>query len=404
MTDNQRLASLVTEAQNGNRAALDALVEESYGDIYYYALKTVKDETLAQDITQESFIEVVTRIGELREAQAYGAWVRRIVYSKAARHFRDTREIAPTETEDGDSILDILPEDSGYALPEQALEDTELAKTIMEMVNALPPEQSSAVLLYYYERRSVRDIALIQNTNEQTVKSRLNYARKAIKAKVEDYEQKTTVRLHSAAFLPILLRFALAGERAAAKVPAIPVLAPATAATAAAASATATAGAAAASATAATAGAATVATTAVGSAAIAKIAAAVVAAAFETYLGFISDEVAGGRFPKYKSFGMAYIRFAKEERELFKLLFMCDRSGMSLQPTEDFTQSIEMIMTANGVDKATAELMHLECWAFVHGIAAMLATSFLELDAELISQMVSDAYMGIRARHLSEVK
>ena len=135
-----------------------------------------------------------------------------------------------------------------------------------------------------------------------------------------------------------------------------------------------------------------------------ELRAAVVAAAFETYLGFISDEVAGGRFPKYKSFGMAYIRFAKEERELFKLLFMCDRSGMSLQPTEDFTQSIEMIMTANGVDRETAELMHLECWAFVHGIAAMLATSFLELDSELISQMVSDAYMGIRARHLSEVK
>ena len=131
---------------------------------------------------------------------------------------------------------------------------------------------------------------------------------------------------------------------------------------------------------------------------------ATLAAAYEIYLDFLSREVESGRYPQYKAFGMAYIRFAKEEQELFRLLFMCDRSGMSLQPTEDFTQSIEMIMTANGVDKATAELMHLECWAFVHGIAAMLATSFLELDAELISQMVSDAYMGIRARHLSEVK
>ena len=78
-----------------------------------------------------------------------------------------------------------------------------------------------------------------------------------------------------------------------------------------------------------------------------ELRAAVVAAAYETYLGFIADEVASSRFPKYKSFGMAYIRFAKEERELFKLLFMCDRNGRVESLTEDFTQSIEMIRTAN---------------------------------------------------------
>ena len=46
--------------------------------------------------------------------------------------------------------------------------------------------------------------------------------------------------------------------------------------------------------------------------------------------------------------------------------------------------------------------MHLEMWTCVHGIGSMLATSFLELDFELISRMLSDVYQGIRRRHLEE--
>ncbi len=131
---------------------------------------------------------------------------------------------------------------------------------------------------------------------------------------------------------------------------------------------------------------------------------AVVTAAYECYLGFLEREVASGKYPQYKSFGMAYIRFAKEERELFKLLFMCDRKGGNLTPTADFEESVRLIMNANGISREKAELMHLECWTCVHGIATMLATSFLELDSELISKMVTDVYTGIRARHLSEGK
>ncbi len=129
---------------------------------------------------------------------------------------------------------------------------------------------------------------------------------------------------------------------------------------------------------------------------------AVVDAAYLRYLGFLKKEAESGKYPKYKAFGMAYIRFAKEEKELFKLLFMCDRKGGELTPTLDFEASIQMIMQANGISREKAERMHLEMWTCVHGIGAMLATSFLTLEWELISNMLSDVYQGIRARHLSE--
>ena len=121
----------------------------------------------------------------------------------------------------------------------------------------------------------------------------------------------------------------------------------------------------------------------------------VLVAAYDEYLGFITDEIASGKYPGYKAAGMAYIRFAKEERELFKLLFMCDRRGEAIKPTEDFELSVEMIMKANGCSREVANLMHLEMWACVHGIATMLVTSFLELDGELISRMLTDVYQGL---------
>jgi AcrR family transcriptional regulator len=129
---------------------------------------------------------------------------------------------------------------------------------------------------------------------------------------------------------------------------------------------------------------------------------AMLLAAHDRYLGFLKSEAESGKYPPYKSFGMGYIRFAREERELFKLLFMRDRGGEDLTPTPDFEASVDMIMAANGVTREEAFLMHMEMWACVHGIATMTATSFLSLDEDLIGEMLSDVYQGIRQKHLSK--
>ena len=127
-------------------------------------------------------------------------------------------------------------------------------------------------------------------------------------------------------------------------------------------------------------------------------------AAYNHYLGFLKHEAERGEYPTYKSFGMAYIRFAKEEKELFRLLFLCDRTGQELVPPPDFDASVELIMHANDISRDMAERLHLEMWSCVHGIATMLATSFLILEWELISDMLTDIYQGIRTRYKTEGK
>jgi len=129
---------------------------------------------------------------------------------------------------------------------------------------------------------------------------------------------------------------------------------------------------------------------------------AVTAEAYHLYESFLEREVRSGIYPQYKALGMAYIRFAKEEKALFRHLFMRDRSKEDTSPTSDFEQSVQLIMNANGVSREQAWRMHMELWSCVHGIGTMLATSFLELEWEMISDMLTDVYQGIRARHIRE--
>ena len=130
---------------------------------------------------------------------------------------------------------------------------------------------------------------------------------------------------------------------------------------------------------------------------------AVVDKADTLYNQYLTKEIQSGDYPAYKASGMAYIRFAKEEKELFKLLFMRDRSGEPIPRDETFGDRIEgLVRDSTGLIGKEATLFHLEMWAYVHGIATMFATGFLNLDWELVSRMLSDAYRGIQTQYETE--
>ena len=124
---------------------------------------------------------------------------------------------------------------------------------------------------------------------------------------------------------------------------------------------------------------------------------AVLEVADTLYQEYTNKEINDNRYPQYKASGMAYIRFAKEEKELFKLLFMRDRSSEAIPP---FPNNIrDMVQNNTGLNEKNAELFHLEMWAYVHGIAAMTATNYLQLDTELVSEMLTDAYQAMKMRY-----
>lgn len=118
------------------------------------------------------------------------------------------------------------------------------------------------------------------------------------------------------------------------------------------------------------------------------------------YQNYLREDMAKGKYPPYKASGMAYIRFAKEERELFRLLFMRDRSNEKIEENKEEIKPLMQLIQQNlGISEDDAYLFHLEMWLYVHGIATMIATSYLDWDDEFISRVITDAYMGLKYRY-----
>lgn len=120
----------------------------------------------------------------------------------------------------------------------------------------------------------------------------------------------------------------------------------------------------------------------------------------EIYQKYISDGMKDPKCPPYKGSGLAYIDFARKERELFKLLFMRDRSDEEIrEERESIAELLQIISKNTGLSPDDAYMFHLEMWVYAHGIATMIATSYLEWDEEIISRMMTDAYEGMKLRY-----
>ena len=115
----------------------------------------------------------------------------------------------------------------------------------------------------------------------------------------------------------------------------------------------------------------------------------------DTYM----DPSRAGDLPPYKAMGMGYVRFAMAEPALFRWLYMRDRSREA--PADDRAenaQAIRLIAEKTGLDEDRAWRFHLEMWLFVHGLAATLATGYAGWSEQLIGDMLTDVFQGLRAR------
>lgn len=215
------LTPLVEKAQAGDRAALERLVMASQKRIYYQCRRILKNEQDAQDLSQEILFIMVRNLGQLRQPEAFWGWITRVTANQCQRMLtRNPREWQIPEDDEGGSMLDDLEELDEQLVPEKALDNDETRQMIYDLIDALPPEQRMCVVLRYYNEYSVKEIAELMGTSEGTVKSRLNYARKAIKAGVEKYVDQG-IKLYGFTPLPFLAYFLRTGAETQVLSPAV---------------------------------------------------------------------------------------------------------------------------------------------------------------------------------------
>ena len=199
------MSPVIRRCLSGDQQAQEELVLAAQNRVYYHCRKMLKHEEDALDATQEILISMLTRLDRLQDPEAFWGWLS----AMTANHCRNVltrgrREAQIPEDDEGNSLLDAFESLDEQAVPDKALDNDETRRMIVELVDQLPPPQRQCVLMFYYEEISVKDIAAALETSEGTVKSRLNYARKAIKSGVDAYAAQG-VKLYSA--LPFLVYF-----------------------------------------------------------------------------------------------------------------------------------------------------------------------------------------------------
>ena len=122
----------------------------------------------------------------------------------------------------------------------------------------------------------------------------------------------------------------------------------------------------------------------------------IIAGAQEIYERGMTRAMSETAFPPYKAAGMAYIRFAREERQLFKLLFMRDRAGERIDENRAAIGNIlKVIREKTGFSEDKAYRFHMQMWIWVHGVATMSATGYLDWPMETVSNMLTELFEAL---------
>lgn len=204
--DKESLVLVVKRSQAGESAAQETLIREVQQSIYYQCLKFLHHPEDAQDATQDVLIQMLTKLHTLNQPEAFWGWINCMTANHCKNILRKTGELQIPEDEEGNSLLDTFETMDEQTVPDKALDNEETRRMIIEMIDALPTPQRMCVIMYYYNEMSVKDIASTLEVSENTVKSRLNYARKAIKEGTEKYERQG-IKLYGLSPLPFLLHF-----------------------------------------------------------------------------------------------------------------------------------------------------------------------------------------------------
>jgi RNA polymerase sigma-70 factor (ECF subfamily) len=180
MVGNQKLtrsdAELARLAAEGDAAAFDEIYSRYRTLVYSLALRMTGNLADAEDLTQDSFVSVLRRIGSFRGEASFSTWLYRVVVNQVNMHFRRRKSRPEDQTRDGE-LPEREPSSAGRADSHQLIDRL----AIEEAMQRLPPGYWTAFNLYDIERYKHKEIARLLGCSEGTSKSQLHRARHSLR-------------------------------------------------------------------------------------------------------------------------------------------------------------------------------------------------------------------------------
>ena len=164
---------LIGRIAGGDRLAMQALYARHHVKVFRFVLRLVRNEASAQDLISEVFLDVWRQAARFEERSAVSTWILAIARFKALSSVRRRKE-AQLDEEEAERIEDEAD------TPEVALQKKDTGEVLRQCLAKLSPDHREIIDLVYYHEKSVEEVAEIVDIPENTVKTRMFYARKKL--------------------------------------------------------------------------------------------------------------------------------------------------------------------------------------------------------------------------------
>ncbi len=168
---------LIQQFLSGDREGIEKLINRHKTKVYTYILLVVKNQQLAEDIFQDTFIKVIRSLvdGKYKDNGRFASWVIRIAHNLIIDHFRKEKQINTLSNDDYEA--DIF---NSKKLSDQNIEDVlireQITNDVRMLIDELPEEQKQVILLRHYGGMSFKEIADQTDVSINTALGRMRYA------------------------------------------------------------------------------------------------------------------------------------------------------------------------------------------------------------------------------------
>jgi RNA polymerase sigma factor (sigma-70 family) len=185
---------LVQAYIKGDHSAIEVLINRHRSKVYTYILLTIKNQQLAEDLFQETFIKVIQSLrgGKYKDNGKFLSWVIRIAHNLIIDHFRKEKQMNSISNDDSEVDLFNSKKLSDSNI-EELIINSQIKSEIRILINELPDDQREVVLLRHYGGLSFKEIADQTDVSINTALGRMRYALINLRKLIQEKKLSLTV-------------------------------------------------------------------------------------------------------------------------------------------------------------------------------------------------------------------
>lgn len=193
MTDEELALSYV----GGNNKAFDLLLSRTQSKLFSYILFVVHDQDRANDVFQETFVKVITKLhqGKYTNSGKFSAWLMRIAHNVIMDWYRDHRSENIVEPNEENDLSNISSKDLLDTNIESEYVNTQVMSDVTRIMNQLPPSQREVVYMRFYQDMSFKEIAETTGVSINTSLGRMRYAVMNMRKMAKDHQMSLQLEM-----------------------------------------------------------------------------------------------------------------------------------------------------------------------------------------------------------------